>query len=131
MSRVVGGGKNPGAARKEGRKERREDAALIPYLIERQLDSSRAHLREEVGKGDLDRPTRESMDEEARRTKEMARGPCITVDSEEEDWRIEFERDLMWGLMQEATRPGEEIIGNGEEAYGEAPRRMKPLEPMP
>ena len=53
----------------------------------------------------------------------MARGPCITVDSEEEDWRIEFERDLMWGLMQEATRPGEEIIGNGEEAIGEAPRR--------
>ena len=95
MSRVVGGGKNPGAARKEGRKERREDAALIPYLIERQLDSSRAHLREEVGKGDLDRPTRKSMDEEARRTKEMARGPCITVDSEEQDWRIEFERDLM------------------------------------
>ena len=36
-----------------------------------------------------------ARDGEVRRTKEMARGPCITVDSEEEDWRIEFERDLM------------------------------------
>ena len=44
MDRVVERGKNPGAAREEGRKERREDATLIPFLIERQLESSRAQL---------------------------------------------------------------------------------------
>ena len=44
MDRIVERGKNPGAAREEGRKERREDATLIPFLIERQLESSRAQL---------------------------------------------------------------------------------------
>ena len=43
MDRVVGG-KNPGAAGEEGRRERQEDATLVPYLIERQHESSRVQL---------------------------------------------------------------------------------------
>jgi hypothetical protein len=57
MDRVVERGKNPGAAREERRKERREDATLIPFLIERQLESSRAQLRDEAANGGLERPT--------------------------------------------------------------------------
>ena len=103
--RVGERGKNPGAAREEGRKERREDATLIPFLIERQQESSRAQLREEAANGDLDRPTRGARDDEVRKTREMAQGPCITLDLEEEGWRAKFEKDLMRDLMRDALRP--------------------------
>ena len=41
-----------------------------------------------------------------RKTREMAQGACITLDSEEEGWRAKFKKDLMnntirSGLMEE------------------------------
>ena len=104
--RVGERGKNPGAAREEGRKERREDATLIPFLIERQLESSRAQLGEEAANGDLDRPTQGARDEKVKKTREIAQGPCITWDSDEERWRAKFEKDLMRDVMRDALRPG-------------------------
>ena len=51
-------------------------------------------------------PDRGARDEEVRKTREMAQGPCITLDSEEEGWRAKFEKDLMRDLMRDALRPG-------------------------
>ena len=85
MCSIVRGKKVPGAAGEEGRKDRQEDAYLIPYLIKKQLETSRGRLREEVAEGDLDRPPREARGAEMRRTE--ARGPDIAVDSGDESWR--------------------------------------------
>ena len=57
MARCMEGKKVPGAAGEEGRKDRQEDATLVSYLIEKQLDISRVRLQEEAVKGDLDKRT--------------------------------------------------------------------------
>ena len=50
----------------------------------------------------------------------MAQGPYIAVDSNEGNWRIEFEKNLMRYMIQDASRPTERPSEDSEEPCGEA-----------